>query len=238
MFDFETIVLHKHMQFPCRQSGTSGGRPPTSSCGGTSGASRTPPHRARTQWSPSAPSACLEPAGIVWITKWTSWHTKWTSCHTCQIKKICTSPSKICPPRFTDLAGLFLANPRTLEESGNSLWQWMHINAHQMNNLWQWTCKAMPSHIKWLMHIAPELAVQNVAHDLSSQTSMNQMEGDKKYQCCSEKKSVENSSRNTNQAMTCLSAPHVLLFSTHCQKNHVPSPSHGCKMRQVTDDRW
>jgi hypothetical protein len=153
-------------------------------------------------------------------------------------KKICTSPSKICPPRFTDLAGLLLANPRTLEESGKSLWQWMHINAHQMNNLWQWTCKAMPSHIKWLMHIAPELAVQNVAHDLSSQTSMNQMEGDKKYQCCSEKKSVENSSRNTNQAMTCLSAPHVLLFSTHCHKNHVPSPSHGCKMRQVTDDRW
>ena len=164
-------------------------------------------------------------------------HTKWTSCHTCQIKKICTSPSKICPPRFTDLAGLLLANPRTLEESGKSLWQWMHINAHQMNNLWQWTCKAMPSHIKWLMHIAPELAVQNVAHDLSSQTSMNQMEGDKKYQCCSEKKSVENSSRNTNQAMTCLSAPHVLLFSTHCQKNNGP-PTQPWWLQNETGDRW
>ena len=146
-------------------------------------------------------------------------------------------------PRSAPLAsqtwlGWLLANPRTLEESGNSLWQWMHINAHQMNNLWQWTCKAMPSHIKWLMHIAPELAVQNVAHDLSSQTSMNQMEGDKKYQCCSEKKSVEKQQQKYQSGYDVSVGAHTyFLFSTHCQKNHVPSPQPWW-LQNETGDRW
>ena len=128
MFDFETIVLHKHMQFPCRQSGTSGGRPPTSSCGGTSVASRTPPHRARTQWSPSAQSACLEPAGIVWITKWTSCHTKWTSCHTCQIKKNLHLTIQDLPPSLHRLGWVV---PRESTDLRGIREQSVTMNAHQ-----------------------------------------------------------------------------------------------------------
>ena len=139
------------------------------------------------------------------------------------------------PPLLTVFAGLFLANPRTLGESG--------INEIQMNSLWQWMC--------WYARQCQVLQEWSCTHSRRTCCSarppwcpfpdLNESDGKYQWKVVRQEQKVSVESRqwkatmeNTNQAMTALPAPIVLFLCAHLHENNLAS--HGCK--EVAGDRW